>query len=314
MRFTIQLIFFLAVFSTHLNAQDALAYYKQSQEQMLSGKYLEAMGSINQAINVDSSKADYFLQKATLYYHLKEYKDALRQCYAAHKIEPDKPQVHYLRGLLSLSTDNYGGAIFFLGKVISLSPDKDYTYRAYIGRGKAYLRTSKLNEAITDFASASSLKPDSIEPQLLMATAYIKAEVHDKALPIIEKIIQSNPNIAVSYKLLGSIYKDKKAFAKAESAYNTYCGQVANDAEAFQEMAYLYLENKEYDKARVSIEKAIALYPSEPLNFKILAIICMEKGQNEEGCNNMFKAFQLGYLEKYGYDALDIYLGKCEGK
>jgi hypothetical protein len=28
----------------------------------------------------------------------------------------------------------------------------------------------------------------------------------------------------------------------------------------------------------------------------------------------MFKAFQLGYLERYGYDTLDIYLRKCEGK
>lgn len=308
------IILLVILFSTHLDAQDAIAYYKQSKEQMLTGKYHDALGSINQALKIDSFKADYFLQKATLHYYLKEYKDALRQCYAANKIEPDKPQIHYIRGLLSLSTENYGGAIFFLSKVINQSAEKVDIYYAYMSRGKAYLKTGKPIDASSDFGAASNLMPDSIEPTVLIAAAYIDAKQHDKAETIVKKIIQTNPEKAFPYKLLGNIYKERKDYTQAESAFNTYCNLVPNDEDAYRNIANLHLENKNYDKARISIEKAINLFPSEPMNFKILAIICIESGQSEEGCNNMFKAFQLGYLERYGYDTLDIYLRKCEGK
>lgn len=307
-------ILFVIVSTSNLKAQDAIAYYNQSQEQMLTGNYREALSTIDKALSTDSTKAAYFLQKATLYYHMREYKDALRLCYSANKLEPDNPKVHYLRGLLSMATDNSGGAVFFFGKVIALSSDKDHVYDAYIGRGKTNLRNGKAAMAKSDFESAYRLKPDSLEPQLLLATAYLQTKESDSALMVIEKVIQTAPEKPQSYKLLGNIYQTKKKYSQAETAYNKYCSMVPFDAEALRDLSSMCLEYKEYDKARTSIEKAITLDPSEPLNFKILAMICLENGQNEEGCNNMFKAFQLGYLEKYGYDALDVYLGKCEGK
>ncbi|HEX2934897.1 MAG TPA: tetratricopeptide repeat protein [Bacteroidales bacterium] len=307
-------ILFVIVSTAKLQAQDAIAYYNRSQEQMLTGNYQEALSTIDKALLVDSSKAAYFLQKATLYYHLQEYKDALRLCYSANRIEPDNPKVHYLRGLLSMATDNSGGAVFFFGKVIAQSPDQDYVYNSYIGRGKTNLRNGKTGAAKSDFRLALQLKPDSIEPQFLLATAFLQTKEADSALMVIEKVLQTAPEKPQSYKLLGNIYHTQKNYSQAETAYNKYCSMVINDAEVLQDLSALCLENKDYDKARTYIERAITLFPSEPLNFKILAMIFLESGRNEEGCNNMFKAFQLGYLEKYGYDALDVYQGKCEGK
>jgi tetratricopeptide (TPR) repeat protein len=296
-----------------INAQEADRLFALSKELMRTGNYQEALISMDKALAFDTSKADYFVQKAMLCYHLNQYKEALRLCYSAHRIEPDKPQVHYLRGLLCLATESYGGAIFFFGKVIS-SGNEEYLYKAYLNRGKTYLNTGKVDEAVNDLSAANKINPDSIEAPLLLAEAYCKLNQPDKALPQIEKVIRANPKFTQAQKILGNIYFQQKDFPKALEALNTYTTTNIGDAEAYQTITNLYIQNKDFEKARTAIGRAIQCDPKEPLNFKILAIICIETGKNEEGCNNMFKAFQLGYLEKYGYDALDVYLGKCEGK
>ena len=308
------LIGFLIISTVHnVLAQNPSELYNSSIEQMNKGDYPIAMNYINRALQGDSSKSDYVLQKAKLCYYLNKYDEAIRYCYSIQKTQPDNPQVLLLRGLIGLTTKSYGGAIFLFGKVIKSSTDKDCLSKAYLYRGKVYLATDKANEAIADLNAANVIKPDSLDILMSYAEAYIKLNQIDEAIAKVSKAISMHPKYADAYKTLGYIYYQKKENDKALDALNKFCELNSNDVGVFQTMSLIYLDSKIFDNALLNIGRASQIDPSDPLNYKILAFIYFAKGQKDEGCNSAFRAFQYGYLEKYGYDFLDIYLKNCEG-
>jgi tetratricopeptide (TPR) repeat protein len=317
MRYYKKKIFVVFILSSSLMtalAQNPSELYKLSVEQMNKGDYPIAMNYINRAMQEDSTKNDYVLQKAMLCYHLHKYEEAIRYCYTIQKTEPDNPRVLLLRGLIGLTTKSYGGAIFLFGKVIKSSGDKDCRCKAYLYRGKVFLETDKVNEAFADFNAANALQPDSLDILMAFAEAYVKVNQPDEAITKVLKITSRHPAYANAYKMLGNIYYHKKENEKALEAFHKFCELNPNDEGVFQTISNIYLDNKNFDQAHVSIGRASQLDPSDPFNYKILAYIYFAKGQKDEGCNSVFRAFELGYLERYGYDLLDVYLKNCEGK
>jgi len=296
------------------SAQNPNDLYKLSLEQTIKGNYSEALTSIDKSLLSDSTKIDFLIQKATVFYHLNRYDEALRNCYTILKTQPENPQVFILRGLISLSTKSYGGAIFLFGKAIKLTTDKDNLYKAYLNRGKVYMATDKYTEAISDFNAAGSFKPDSMEVLMALSDAYYKIKQPVQALEKALKIIELHPMYANAYKMIGYIYYDKKETEKALEWLTKFCELNPNDASAFQLISTIQLENKNLDKAQLAIGLATRLNSSDPYNFKILATIYIAKGQKEEACNSLFHAFKLGYIEKYGYDLLNLYLSNCESR
>ena len=295
-------------------AQSPGELYKSSVEYTTKGNYQVAFNYINRALEADSSKAEYILQKAQLYYYLKKYDDAVRYCYAVQRREPDNPKVYLLRGQIGVITKSYGGALYLFGKVIKSSLDKDCLCKAYLYRGRVYLETDKLNEALADFNSANAIKADSLDILISYAELYVKMKQTDEAILKAQKAIAKNPKYAYSHRILGTIYYQKKEYVKALESLNKYCELNPNDSYVFRTISEIYLETKELDKALIAIGQASRLEPTESLNYKILGNIYFEKGMRDESCNSIFRAFQNGYLEKYGCDLLELYLKNCEGQ
>ena len=81
---------------------------------------------------------------------------------------------------------------------------------------------------------------------------------------------------------------------------------------AFNKLADAYRLDKQYEKAFITLNQSVSLDPMEPQAQKIKGMIYIEMGDMEKGCNTLFRAMQMGYFEKYGYDLLDIYTSNCE--
>lgn len=295
-------------------AQGSRELYKLSVTQTNKGNYSEALTTINKVLSLDSTTVDFMVQKATICFHLNKYDESLRYCYSVLKKEPENPQVLLLRGFISVTTKSYGGALFLFGKVIKVSKDRNYLLQAHFNRGKVLMATEKFTEAIVDLSAADKLQSDSVEILMLLSEALYKVKQMDEALTNALKVVNKQSSFSSVYKLLGRIYVDKKASEKALEAFKTYCDLDPMDASVYLMIAAIHLENKNYDQAQIAVAHATQLNPSDPISYKVLASIYIAKGQKEEGCNSIFRAFQLGYLEKYGYDLMNLYLTNCEGR
>src|SRR5690606_19731752 len=130
-----------------------------SHEQLALGKYQEALTSINRVIVADTFNADYYLHRANIFYNLTRYDDAIKDCYTALRIQPDKPEVFFVRGQVCMVTKSYGGAILFFGKTIKNTSSNDLLFNAYLSRGEAFYSLGKYSEAIADYKLAAGLNP-----------------------------------------------------------------------------------------------------------------------------------------------------------
>jgi tetratricopeptide (TPR) repeat protein len=311
-KLTIYFCIVLVMISAYSIAQSIDELYKLSKAQMDKGSYTTALSLINQAIILDSSKADYYLLRANIQFNLNKYDASIKDCYEALNREPDKPEVYFLRGRLCQVTKSYGGAILFFGKTLKFTKNEKLLYGAYLNRGLSFFEMGKYNDANNDLLQAYNIQQDDINLLFPLALSNYKLGKTNEALTLIDKIISSKPDYGKAYELKGTIARENGNYEEAVKAIEQYNKVNPYDAKAFNSLAETYLNMKALDKAISNVNAAIKLDPTNPESFKIKGMIYLEQNQTDEGCNNLFKALQLGYLENYSYDILNLYLKKCE--
>lgn len=303
-------LFFIS-FIPCLSAQTPESNFILGKELFEQGKYELALETVDLVIATDSSKAEYYLLRANVYFKLQLYKEAINDCYKTLRIQPQLPEVYLLRGKLCVVTESYGGAILFFGKAIQFSSSNDILFQAFLNRGATYLAMQKYHDALTSFKSAFEIDPNSAELLLIMADTRLRLGEPEKAKVLLIEVIENDPENARAYDILGGISFEKRDYVQASIAFEKYVS-LSPTAQSFKQLAEVYFILKEYQKAMTALNKSIEIDPSDPEPYKVKGIIYIEQGRRENGCNQLFGAMQLGYFEKYGYDLLDIYLKHCE--
>jgi len=299
-------------FFCFLSAQQPENLYKQSVEQYAQGNYPQALEMINEAISMDSMKADYRIHRASIYFSQEKYDLVIKDCYAAGGLSANDPRVYLLRGKVCMATKSYGGAIVLFGKTIKNSTDGTLLREAYFQRGNAYFEMAQYREAIEDYKLAGQFGEKSVDLLLAQANTHFHLKQFDHALSLIKEILNTRPDFASAYELTGKIYLEMNEFPAAIEAFEKNTQLKPNDFSAFNLLAGAFLENKDYDNALTNIRKSIAIEPSEPYAQKLSGLIFLRQGEIDKGCNSLFKAMMLGYLEKYDYDLLNFYIQNCE--
>lgn len=298
----------------HTYSQTAEEIFQMSKTSFDKGLFSDALVTLNKCMKKDSSKADYFLLRANIFFKLSKYDAAISDCYSALSREPDKPEVFYLRGQLCQVTKSYGGAILFFGKTLKFSKKEDLTFNAYLNRGNAFFEMGKYNDAYNDFVAATNLRQEDVNALYELAlTNYKLLRVAD-AKNILEKIRVIEPEFSPAYELSGEIASGEKKFDQAIRDFDQFVKLNPTNPGGFCQLAQIYLSVKEFDKALFNINTSINLQPTNPAGYKVKGLIYLQQNQIEEGCNNLFKALQLGYLENVSFDLLDLYMKNCESE
>jgi len=303
---------FIFLITSQLSAQKADELYRSSCAATEQASYQKALTLINDAIALDSSNANYFLQRASVQYCLGNYDISIKDCYTVQELKPDLPDVYLLRGKICLVTESYGPGILFFGKVINRSVDNKLLFDAHLNRGKAYIAIKRFGEALADFDAALSIDKTSIEALYSNARAYYYLNQNTKAVEILNQVLLVDPAYAPAFELMGGIRFNENNLKDAAAAYEKYAVLMPGEINTLNTLGGIYLQMNEYDKAFNILNNAMAIDPLNPNTYKIKGQVQIAKGDIEKGCNTLFRAMQMGYFEKYGYDLLDLYLEKCE--
>ncbi len=122
--------------------------------------------------------------------------------------------------------------------------------RTYLNLGRAYKNKGRYDDAIRSFKRALEIDPNYTKVYNNLAVVYHEKRMINEAIDALKKAIELDPSYGPSYNNLASVYKgigrrDEaiQLFFKALENSPYYAGTV------YYNLALLYFENKEYDKA-----------------------------------------------------------------
>ncbi|MFN8333571.1 MAG: tetratricopeptide repeat protein [Cyclobacteriaceae bacterium] len=244
----------------------------------------EAMAPIESAIRENPKEAD-------LYYYLgyaqlkNNQLDAAAKSFDAGIAKNPKEAINYAgKGHLALLQNRPAEAKTNLDKALQLSKSKKVPVLKAVA--EAYLtQPQRAGEAVALLLKAKAIKDDA-EVEILLGDAYILQNQAGSAVSAYENAAAMDPKNGEPYYKIGMIYTrvnpqmSQQSFEKAVSVDPDY-------TYAYDELADIYYQQKEADKAVAAAEKFRQL-SSDPERIKMrLAFIYVMQGEYAKG-NQLF--------------------------
>ena len=111
-------------------------------------------------------------------------------------------------------------------------------------------------------STTTELTPNEVRAQLASAESLIREEKYDRAIGVLNNIVETNPREADAYNLLGFSYRKSKDFNRAERNYKRALRLNPDHKGALEYVGELYLETDRRDEAEKTLAKLEALCPS----------------------------------------------------
>lgn len=209
------------------NPEDGLANEIAGQVFLLKSKLERAEKYFQKAIRLNSNQVSAWLGLSSVYQKKSQTEQSLETIQAALKANPNDTELLYAFGEYCMTHNAPSQALAPLGKAAQLSKSlaasaKGFTYRKpsafsaasqakiALALGRAYQALGRLPESLEAFADGmQSIEGGSTaEPDLLFAYAKCLIEHSDfpQAIPLLEAVIQSQPQRLETFLALGEAY------------------------------------------------------------------------------------------------------------
>jgi tetratricopeptide (TPR) repeat protein len=197
------------------------AVYFIGEAQRMSGKYLDAISSYNQAIGINPSFAPSYLGRARANMGLPIPKNVLVDLNQAITLDP-----------------NYA--------------------EAYLQRGLYYFSKHDLPAAQADLEQSAILS-DSPLVEVNLARILLAQEENEAALVAARRANEMDTTMLDAYLVLGMAYRANKQIDQAVYVLETYLTYKPDNAEAFALLGAAYFNRGEYDIAKKNLQQALRL-------------------------------------------------------
>lgn len=167
-------------------------------------EYENALGYINNAININPGYHEARNLKAMVYFFQGEYKEALNDIDKALEENAEYGDFHFTKGLILTYSEKYSRAIGNFNKALELSNTTN-RFMVYLNRGICYLNLLNYEKALKDFNEAIALEPYNASAYHSRGRAYYEMEAYDAALNDFNKSIQIDES-PVTYYNMGMSY------------------------------------------------------------------------------------------------------------
>jgi len=137
--------------------------------------------------------------------------------------------------------------------------------------GELLLSSGKPADAIGHFEAAIAKSPTTAN-RAALAAAYIKNKEPDKALPVAEQILASEPNNYDIRMLHARILRDQRKFPAAAQDFFLAAKMKPDSAEAWSELAGVLVMAENYTAAFQALDRLAALHAEKPGHVYLRAI------------------------------------------
>jgi tetratricopeptide (TPR) repeat protein len=143
-----------------------------------------------------------------------------------------------------------------------------------------------MTKAIENYTKAAELSKDALIRRRSMeyiVAAYAPDKLNDpsQAEPIVQKMIQMDPNEPTAYFQLSKIYEDAGRYEEAEAALIKARDARPNDPQVWSSVAGYYNRQGEFEKTMEAFGKAAELDPNNPQGYHLIGSYYQEKASKD---------------------------------
>lgn len=166
-----------------------------------------------------------------------------------------------------------------LAKVTHLQPESP---EAMTKLGAGLLASGEVLRGLEHVEAALKLDPSYEQAGLVLVATLIKKKDFDAAIKVVDEFEQQNPDSPVHHLLRGQVYMATKRLNDAKTEYENALDMIPGDPEVSQSLAFLAIQNKDFDLARSYYLKVIDSHPDHLLTMLRLAALADIRRDPEE--------------------------------
>ena len=138
--------------------------------------------------------------------------------------------------------------------------------------GELLLEAGQPGDALAHFEAAIEKSPTTAN-RAALAAAYLKNKEPEKALPVVEAILQTEPNNYDIRMLHGRILRDSRKFSPAAEEFYRATKVKPDSGEAWSELAGALVLSENYPAALTALDRVAALHAEKPGHVYLRAIV-----------------------------------------
>ncbi len=146
--------------------------------------------------------------------------------------------------------------------------------------GALLLQTGQAPDAIPPLEAAVAKSPTNAN-RAALATGYLKNHQPDKALPLVEQILQADPNDFEIRMLHGRIIRDQRKFPEAAEDFLRAAQMKPDSPDAWSELAGALVMAENYAPALAALDRLAAMHAEKPGHVYLRAIVLDKIRQRE---------------------------------
>lgn len=253
--------------------KSAGSYHKEGLDYFESGNYDKAEASLSKALEMNSDRADYYIDYAMTLIQLGKYEEAIQ----------------YLNRII-LDKDN---SIVNKNNKI-----------AYRGEGIAYFKSHDYEKAIEQFDKAlaiGELSDLNMDILYYKANSQAKAGLYDKAVLTYTEILKENQSDAYTYYSRAYAYRMLKDYEKSLADYDKAIKLDNKNYDYYFGKYFLLEEQGDKDKAAAVLKMASNIKATTKEDNFNLAKVNYYMGDYDKAVSEFSEAFKNGFAEAYFY-------------
>lgn len=215
----------------------------------------------------------------------------------AIKLYPDSPGPYANRGNIYRMRQEYKLALSDYSRSLELKADDLYVLYS---RANTYLDSENFESAISDYTKIIEEKPSFPDIYFDRAYANIRLKNYGKAKNDLEAQLEINPTDFKSLANLINIKTNLKLYDEALADYEKISEEFPDNPNLhilYNNKATLFRDMNNYEKALVTINKALEIKKNYDIGLFNRAGIYLELGDEKKACKDFKKALKLD-LEK----------------
>jgi len=262
----------------------------------------DAIAFFENALQIDNTNFNAFNGLINLHAQRKELDKAHARLQTALDANPNKPQLHYLKGLIFAFEQNAQGAEAEFRKAIEL--DSNYL-TAYSALGALFINTRQEDRAIAEYKKIAELRPDNSVAYTLIGMLEYGRKNTDAAVENYRKALEKDQNAIVAANNLAWIYaiEGKGNIDEAVRLAQGVVQKSPNIAGFIDTLGWVYYKKGLYAAAVEQLQKAVTVdttaaratnaNPSPTYHFH-LGMALKAKGDNQGARRELESAIKLG--------------------
>lgn len=197
----------------------------------------EALADIRMALNIDSSKAVYFLTLSDIYFAMGKVKKCQQSLEKSMSLEPENDSADLKYAELNLYFRDYKKTLEYIGK--ALETDK-INARAYFMKGITHKEMGDTAKAVASFQTAVDQDPEYYHAYIQLGVLYATRN-NPLAADYYKNALKQNPNSIEARYGLGMYYQENEEYNKAISEYDSILRIEPKYKQAHYNLGYIHL-------------------------------------------------------------------------